>query len=387
MLMLFQTLKTLCYGALVILGMAIALGVVPLHQRSHAYQDAPIVETPLMPQIEELAAAYVAKRDNAGLAIGVLHQGHYDVKGFGQVHSASGEVPDGNTLFEIGSVTKVLTGLTLAQRVVDGTVRLDDPICRYLPEELRLSEPVQAITLRHLATHTSGLPRLPDNLLSVADPANPYAKYKADDLYQALADVQLSHNPGEQMEYSNFGMGLLGHLLELKTGTPYERLVKATIAEPLAMPDTTITLSDHQMHRLSAGHTPEGELATPWEFDVLAPAAAFRSTAADLLTLLEANLSDGDGELAEAIELSQQPQFQQDTAGIGLAWQIFDTPGGLVYWHNGGTGGYVSFVGFNKMNQTGVVVLSNYGDVFAGDQSVDQMGFTLLELASKFALD
>jgi CubicO group peptidase (beta-lactamase class C family) len=183
-------------------------------------------------------------------------------------------------------------------------------------------------------------------------------------------------------------MGLLGHLLELKTNTSYEELVRKTIGIPLEMSDTAIALSPEQQQRLIPGYSSIGEVTANWDFDVLAPAGAFRSTVHDLLRFIQASLTTANTPLSQAIVRSQELEFSDRNGEVGLAWQILKRPGGLTFhWHNGGTGGYVSFIGVDQEHQTGVVLLSNYGDAMAGDFSLDRMGLELLRLTSKISLE
>jgi len=340
-------------------------------------------------KISQITNDYVSKRGNVALTIGVIQQGHFYIKGFSKISDTNHAIPNAQTIYEIGSVTKVFTGTVLAKLVNDGTVALDDPIRLYLPAAIanQLSPSIQSITLRQLATHTSGLPKLPDSFLTnIKDPTNPYLDYTAPEMYAALPDLTLLSEPGQRYEYSNFGMGLLGHLLSLKTSQSYEELVKAIICQPLGITDTTIHITLDQQQRLMLGHLPDGTLTSSWDWDVMAPAGALRSTAQDMLTFLQANLHESDTQMAAILARSQERYFAASEAlAIGLAWHIWTLRNGqVVHWHNGGTGGYCSFVGFDKVKQTGVVVLSNYGDALANDSSVDEMAVRILmELSSQ----
>lgn len=340
-------------------------------------------------KINQITNDYVSTRENVALTIGVIQQRHHYIQGFGRASNADRSLPNAHTIYEIGSVTKVFTGTILAQLVNDGIVALEDPIRLYLPGEIvnQLSTSIQSITLCQLATHTSGLPSLPDSLLAnIKDPTNPYLHYTAQEMYAALVEQKLLGKPGQSYEYSNFGMGLLGHLLSLKTAQLYEGLVKEIICQPLGMTDTTIHLTPEQQQRFTPGHSPDGTLTSNWDFDVMAPAGAFRSTAEDLLMFLQANLRETNPQMAAILERSQQRYFENsDTLSIGLAWQIWTLLNGpVVHWHNGGTGGYISFISFDKAKQTGVVILSNYGDALANDNSVDEMAIRILmELSSQ----
>jgi CubicO group peptidase (beta-lactamase class C family) len=338
----------------------------------------------LKSRIDKLAGDYVREREHVGLVVGVCQRGWRYVQGYGK-----GVVPDGKTIYESGSITKVFTAVTLARLEADGVLTLDDPISRHLPKDMALAVPVRGVTLRQLATHTSGLPTLPDDFdAKVKDEANPYVDYRTEDLYAYLGRAQLDFEPGKKSEYSNLGMGLLGHILSLKTGKSYEATIRETVCTPLGMPDTVMTLSPAQQERRLPVYSPKGKPVLHWEFDVLAPAGGFYSTADDLLAFVEANLNPGDRPLAKALLRAQEKHFKHWTGDAGLGWVIEERVGGLVFhWHNGGTGGSVSFLGFDKANQTGVVLLSNYGDAWANDDAVDQMGFEILTLASKVSLE
>jgi serine-type D-Ala-D-Ala carboxypeptidase/endopeptidase len=338
-------------------------------------------------KIDRITQDYINHRENLAFTIGVIEQGDSYIKGFGKFSDTDNSLPDDRTIYEIGSVTKVFTGIVLAKLANDKTVNLDDPIRLYLPLEVsnQLNPAVQSISLQQLATHTSGLPRLPETFLAkIKDPSNPYLDYTTPEMYADLAEITLLSEPGQSYEYSNFGMGLLGHLLSLKTSQTYENLVTEIICQPLAMTDTAIHLTSQQQQCFTPGHSPDGMLTSNWDFDVMAPCGAFRSTSKDLLKFIQTNLSIANTEMAVILGRSQAQYFEIETLSMGLAWHISTLPNGqILYWHNGGTGGYTSFIGFDKTKQTGVAILSNYGDAANNDFSVDEMGITILmELAS-----
>jgi D-alanyl-D-alanine-carboxypeptidase/D-alanyl-D-alanine-endopeptidase len=366
----------------------IALLVYVLHAQ-RAYAAMPDTHD-LTKQVSDMGADYMVDHTNAELVIAVYQHGKVSFQGFGKVSDANQNTPDENTIFEIGSVTKIFTATLLAEMVDDGTVKLDDPISLYLPAGVTSPKKNgHEITLENLATHTSGLPRLPDNLLPNAkDPQNPYADYTTQKLYDSLATVRLASEPGSKSVYSNYGFGLLGKILALKVGKPYEELIEENICAPLELKDTTISLSAEQKARLAPGHSPDGSVVPNWDFDALAGCGAMRSDAADLIKLVRANLSESDSRVSRALNETHENHFQTMSGGIGLGWQISRTvEGQSLLWHNGGTGGYVSFVGFDKENEIGVVILSSYGDAFVGDTSVDKMGMKILRTGSKASLE
>jgi CubicO group peptidase (beta-lactamase class C family) len=319
-------------------------------------------------------------KQTPGIVVGVLDETGSKIFNYGTMGAAGSAAVDGDTVFEIGSATKVFTSLLLADMVERGQMQLDDPISKYLPSSVKVpTRNGRQITLLDLATHTSGLPRLPDNL-PMKDPGNPYADYTVEQLYDFLSGYKLKRDIGAEYEYSNLGAGLLGHILALKAGTNYEALVLDRICRPLGMTNTQISLSPELRKRLAGGHNAGGEPVKNWDLPTLAGAGAIRSTANDLLQFLAANMGLTKSELFPAMQLMQQPRHSAGSAtmDIGLAWHIakkFDTE---LIWHNGGTGGYRSFMGFDPQKKRGVVVLANSAN------SIDDLGFHLLQ--SKYPL-
>jgi serine-type D-Ala-D-Ala carboxypeptidase/endopeptidase len=376
----------LCAG-LVLLFLVVSFGALLAYVLHEQHQYKNLADThDLAQQTARFGVDYVTRRPEAGLVIGVYQGDHANISGFGRTSPARSDPPDGRTLFEIGSITKIFTSITLAKLVQDGVVKLSDPISLYLPPGVvSPKKNGREITLEQLATHTSGLPRLPPNWdATVTNQLNPYLSYTAADLYQSLAQVQLSADPGKASDYSNYGFGLLGQLLALKTGLPYETLVRQTVCEPLGLTNTVIHLNAEQRDHLAPGHNPQGQIVPNWDMDALAGCGALRSDAHDLLTFLSANLQTNSTPISQALAEARKYHFKKFSGGIGLGWQIAEpVDGRVVWWHNGGTGGYYSFIAFDPKHRVGVVILSNYGDAFAGDTTVDQMGMELLKMAGK----
>ncbi len=275
------------------------------------------------------------------------------------IRAAGGTGPD--AVFEIGSVTKVFTALALARLTVAGTVALDEPLAGLLPPGTTVpTRAGTAITLRHLATHTAGLPRLPTGMLlrALLNPAqpDPYAACTTDHLLRSLARTRLGATPGHRFRYSNFGAGLLGLALAHRAGTDYETLITHEIGVPLGLTDTAVTVPPG---RLAQGHTRRGRPTPPWHLADLAGAGALRSTAADLVLFLRAQLTDDP-----AVHLTREVRHRINPfAWVHLGWmgrRLHPKQGGhLQLWHNGGTGGFSSFVGFDPEKRVGVVALSS----------------------------
>ena len=304
-----------------------------------------------------LKTGALSAASSAGVAIGVVRNGVPRVFAWGSATADS--------IFEIGSITKTFTGLVLAQMVAQGKVRLDEPVRELLPPGTVARPQGPEITLLDLVTQHSGLPRLPDNL-APADPDDPYSDYRALNLYQFLAGHGVAKPADTPFLYSNLGLGLLGQALADRAGTTYAKLVSNEVIVPLQLADTGVSLSAGQQARFIQGHTFDNRPARAWDIDALAGAGALRSTAADMLTYLEANLhpqslvTGGAGArrtLAAAITQSQQLRADAGANKIAFAW--FYNPQTKDYWHNGATGGYSSFAFFNLQGDYAGVVLMN----------------------------
>jgi CubicO group peptidase (beta-lactamase class C family) len=301
------------------------------------------------------------QRQSVGIVVGVIEPAGRRIVVYGRRAANDAAPLDGDTVFEIGSISKVFTALLLADAVERKEVALDDPVSRYLPATVKVPERGRPITLRDLATHTSALPRLPDNM-KPKDGANPYADYSVEQMYEFLGRVRLARDVGSQYEYSNLGAGLLGHLLARRAGMEYETLVKTRVTDPLNMTNTAVTLSPALQTRLTPGHDQSLARVKNWDLPTLAGAGALRSTANDMLTFLAAAMGSTPSPLASAFAMTTRERRPSGSPGleIGLGWHINTAPSGRQFiWHNGGTGGYRSFTAFDPVARTGVVVLSN----------------------------
>jgi serine-type D-Ala-D-Ala carboxypeptidase/endopeptidase len=341
-------------------------------------QSAPESALPSDGDIRQILVDRIdVQHQSVGIVVGVISPQGRRVIAYGHLEKGDPRPLNGDTIFEIGSATKVFTSLLLADMVQRGAVSLNDPVAKYLPPGAKMPERNgRSITLLDLGTHTSGLPRLPSNL-SPKDPHNPYADYSVEQLYQFLSTYQLTRDIGAQYEYSNLGGGLLGHVLALRAGMSYEALVESRICAPLGMKSTEITLTPEMKQRLAAGHNASMDTTENWDLPTLAGAGALRSSANDMLTFLAANLGYVQSPLAPAMAamLKERRPTGQPGLEIALAWHIFTTGGKEIIWHNGGTGGYRSFMGFDPKARVGVILLSNAGTA-AG---VDDIGRHLLD--------
>jgi CubicO group peptidase (beta-lactamase class C family) len=329
--------------------------------------------------VDLLAERAMGSGRRIGLVVGCLAGGERRVVGYGRRRRDARDPPDGGTICEIGSITKVFTGLLLADLAEQGLVSPEDPLASHLPASARVpTRGTRQISLGDLASHASGLPRNPKGTLRrwLADRHNPNARLSVEELYASLARTRLRRRPGQRVKYSNLGAALLGVALARAAGQPYEALVRERICVPLGMPDTVVTLTGEQTARLATGYTRRGRPTPPLELPALVSAGALRSTATDLLGFLEANLDPARTPLAAQLQRTQRPQLRAaKRMEVGLGWLIAHPPGaaGPVLWHNGGTSGFRSFVAFTRETRTAVVVLCNTA------RSVDRLGLRLLQ--------
>ena len=325
--------------------------------------------------VRRLIQERIETRRNVGIVAGLIDStGRRRVYASGTARGPGSAPVDANTVFEIGSITKTFTAAILADMALHGDVSLDDPVSRYLPSSVRLKPNGREITLLDVATQSSGLPAIPTNFRP-ASPDDPYADYGTPQLHAFLAGYAPPHPPAELYAYSNLGFGILGNLLSAHAGVPYETLVARRVLDPLGMTDTRIVLSADMRRRLATCHDRDGDEVANWNFDALAGAGALRSTVNDMMKYLAANLDSTSRPLGVVLRDAQRPRRPTTIPNtrIGLAWHVLSAFGSDIVWHNGETGGYHSFIGFDPARRVGVVILSNSAT------SIDDLGFHLVD--------
>ena len=316
-----------------------------------------VLDQELKPVLER---GLLSKPTGGGLVIGVLDHGQRRIFAYGTAR------PD--SIFEIGSITKTFTGLILAQMVVQKKVSLNEPVRALLSAGFPGQPSKHEITLLDLATHHSGLPRMPDNF-KPKNPANPYADYDVRHLNEFLTRHGLAKPTQAKFLYSNLGFGLLGYALSQRAGVSYASLVQTEVTGPLHMHDTVVTMSPAGRKRLIQGYDGSFNRADPWDLGVFAGAGALNSTASDMLTYLDANLHPEKygtraapasplATLPAAVALEHEPRADAgEGAKMALAWGIDSKTHFLG--HAGGTGGYGSFARFDPRQEWAVIVLYN----------------------------
>ena len=349
-------------------------------------------ETPTSPQYKNLEEEidYIANQYlEVGAMIGIINKQHERlIFSYGTKSVNNNEPPDANSVFEIGSITKTFTATLIADMYLKGNFS-DDTVGHYLPAEVTMpSKDGVEIRFIQLATHTSGIPRSPRGTGHPYppgyDPLNPYAAYTTAQVYDYLTNFcVLEFTPGTWWAYSNTGMGLIGHIVGLVDGTSYETVLTREIFDVLGMDNSSLFLTAEQMNNLAIGHDINKQIAPNWDAqDIFQGAGFIKTSLNDMFKYLDANLGLVETPLRNAMDLAHEPQFHQGSLGdIGLAWYILELDDGQVMiYHGGGTGGYDSFLGFNKSLSTGAIVLFNS----KVNESVHVIGELVLKAINKY---
>lgn len=332
-------------------------------------------------RVDKLGKKYVSSDNNVGLVIGLVKGKWVHIQGYGRINKDKDEKPDGMSLFELASVGKLFTASALQIFADRQELSLDDSIEQYLQGKVKLPENAKDTTLRHLAAHTSGFPSIPENFMTkMTDQINPYKELKKEDMYEYLSSCEGKKKAGSYT-YSNFGMGLLGHIFELKYNDTYENIIKKEICKKLGMDHTTITLEDEHIQLLAQGYNQSGQPNPVWEDNVLTGAGAFLSNALDMVKFIKANLKEDKSSISSSLVKTHINQFNGDT---GLGWHYSGSGEkflGLnnIIWHSGIAGGYSSYIAIDKENNSGVIVLSNTAN------DVRNLGMKIMVLASKLS--
>lgn len=311
--------------------------------------------------IDKQASKYLADSNAYGLVIGIYKNGKVLIKGYGTTENGTNKLPDSSTVFELASTSKLFTTSTLQLLADKGELKTDDKIQAILGNKVQLPPVAQHTTLQHLATHLSGFPSLPESFIAkMTDESNPYKDLVITDLYDYLKTCEGKKKDGS-FEYSNFGMGLLGHLLELKTGVAYEQLVKQRLLDELGMKNTFVTIDSNTQKNIIQGYDENGKPSPVWTDHVLTGAGSFLSNGEDMISFIKANLNENETRISPSLLKTHVQQLNGDN---GLGWIL---PTGVdklignkdMIWHNGMAGAYSSFLAIDKTNNLGIIILSN----------------------------
>ena len=337
-------------------------------------------------EIDHIANQYL----KVGAIIGIINkQQERVIFSYGTKSINNNEPPDVNTVFEIGSITKTFTATLAANMFLTGNFS-DDTVGHYLPAGQVTMPSKDGIEIRlvHLLTHSSGIPRIPQGTNfpypEGYDPIDPYAAYTTDHIYDYLTNYcVLEFTPGTWWAYSNTGMGLTGHIIGLVDGTSYETVLTRDIFNVLDMNNSSLFLTAQQMNNLAIGHNSNKQIVPNWNAqDIFQGAGFIKTSLNDMFKYLEANLGLIETPLRMAMFFTHQAQFHQGSLGeICLAWYELELDDGqVIYYHGGGTGGYDTYLGFNKSLSTGAIVLFNS----TVEESVLVIGELVLKAINKY---
>jgi len=313
--------------------------------------------TPLDKEVDNLLQPFINQPNTVGVSIAVFKDGKTYYYGYGETAKGNAQVPTQATIFEIGSISKTFTATLLADAINKGKIKLDDPVNKYLPDSV---PPIVyagvPVTIQSMMNHSSGIPRMPNNFGS--NETDPYIDYDDSKLFSFYKNFKPTRKAGDKYEYSNLAVGTVGVILEHINKTTYEKLLIKTICEPLAMHDTREYLRPADSARFAKGYD-NGQYAAPWNFKAFMGAGGIRSTAQDMLVYAQAQLGASQASLDKDIQLTHTPTFKTPEATVGLAWHIIKPGSDSLLFHNGGTGGYRSYLAVNPQKKFAVVMLSN----------------------------
>ncbi len=264
-----------------------------------------------------------------------------------------------DSAFEIGSISKTMTAALLADLIEQGKASLDDPLDDYLPVGSKAPAfEAQRILLKHIVTHTSGLPVVPD-FSTAKSMDNPYAQIDEASVLKTLSAAKLTRAPGSQYEYSNYAMMLLSSVIARRAGTNFETLMRTRLLAPVGMHGAFINQKPPGI-RLVQGHTPNGKPAPAWTFQTnVSGVGGVRATLDDMVRFLQAQLGQGVSTISPALRLTQQPVKTASPVPMAMNWMLAPLDDRRVFVHEGGTGGFSAFAAFDLKTQRGVVVLSD----------------------------
>lgn len=310
--------------------------------------------------IRSIIRREVENKRSKSIVVGIIDSNGRHIFSAGKLSDDSDTMPNGNSVYEIGSITKVFTSLLLAEMGLKQQLAVTDPISKYLPRSVRTPiKDGEEISLLMLSTHRSGMPRFPYN----RDPKNlddPYADYTVDKLYEYISNFEAPAGLGQKWQYSNVGYGVLGNILTLVANEDYEQLLTERICAPLGMRSTDISKAKTGRN-VAVGHAETGQRVGFTELAALEAGGAICSNTNDLLTFAAANVGLTSCDLLPAMEethILQAKKEGEDTYAT-MGWTLSNYGGECILFKDGGTAGYRSFLGIDKKRKIGVVVLSN----------------------------
>jgi CubicO group peptidase (beta-lactamase class C family) len=296
--------------------------------------------------IKAIIKQEVVNKRSKSIIVGIIDANGRHIYAEGKLSDKDPRLPDGNTIYEIGSITKVFTSLLLADMSLKHLLNLNDPISKFLPKSVKTpTKNGKEISLLSLSTHRSGMPRFPYNV----DPKNldkPYVDYSVNKLYEYISNFEPPYDIDSKWRYSNVGYGLLGNILTLVAHKDFEPLITEEICKPLNMNNTVISLTANQKSNLAIGHAESGTSVGLTDLGAIEAGGALRSNVNDLLSFAEANLSLIKTDLLPAMELTHILQAKKDgnDTYTTMGWTLVNDDGKNLLFKDGGMPGYTSFL-------------------------------------------
>jgi CubicO group peptidase (beta-lactamase class C family) len=314
---------------------------------------------------------FMSQLNTVGASIAILKDGKTYYYGYGETAKGNNSIPDHQTIFEIGSISKTFTATLLADAVNKGKIKLSDPVNKYLPDSIpAISFDGVPVTIQSLMNHSSGIPPMPNNF--VIAKTDPYFDYDDSKMFSFYKNFKPTRKPGDKFEYSNLAVSTVGVILERINKDVYENILVKTICKPLGMRDTKEYLRGQDSARFAKGYS-DGNYVAPWNFKAFMGAGGIRSTSADMILYAQAQLNTASPALNKDIKLTHTVTFNTTNPKVGLAWLYMKPGKDEILFHNGGTGGYRSYLAINLQQQFAVVILSN------STISVDGVGHELMK--------
>lgn len=311
--------------------------------------------------------------DDAQVAIAVLENDFIYYYGVQRKNDTLVTIENRDSIFQLGSISKVFTSIILSKMVEDGSVRLDNNIDDYLGYSLNDS---LKLTFKSLSSHTSGLDRMPTGYLKVSlfTPFDPYRNFDEKWMVEYLkTKIEIDDGIRDKVTYSNLGAGLLGYTISKINKMSYEKMFDDFIFSKVGMKNTFITDSTNNTD-LIVNSSFDGDNLTPWYLNVFTPAGGIASNAIDMGRFMKYQL---DTNLKYVQNTHKATYHIKGDRSVGLGWFLFDKPDSYMIWHNGATGGYTASITIDKKSRKGVVILSNITSQIA-NSSLDKLGYKLI---------
>lgn len=346
----------------------------------------------LAEEIENIFQPMVDNKTTVGVAVGLMMPGgEKEMFFFGEKVKNEDNKADENTLFEIGSITKTMTAAVLADMVIKEEISLDDAVEDYLPEIANFpSYNDEKITFKHLANHTSSLPRIPDNLIDGNfDENQPYLNYTKEMMFDFLDGYVLPYPIGSVEEYSNLGTGLLGYTLAKIKGQSLESLFQEIVFDQANMANSFCVIPAN-FTNIAQPYDEDRDPVSIWNMsETTLGAGGVKASLTDMLAYLETNLSYGNSDLIEVLRLTHEnTQTLNAPFTLGLAWNNIykEEDNTTLTWHNGVTAGTVSVIGFVKELDMGFVLLFNTEIVERTGEGMIELlkGIEVIEVMKKY---